>query len=116
LAAWAVLLCACGGGDGGVTCTPPPTISSTPPTVASVGQQYGDVVQALYVCGFLPFPCGDFNLVISPPGTQVDMALKYIYWTPTSEQANTDVRFRITVGPDACGDSTSQSWTVRVLP
>jgi hypothetical protein len=116
LAAWAVLLCACGGGDGGVTCTPPPTISSTPPTVASVGQQYGYVVQALYVCGFLPFPCGDFNLVISPPGTQVDMALKYIYWTPTSEQANTDVRFRITVGPDACGDSTSQSWTVRVLP
>lgn len=115
MAAASLLLSACGGGgESGVTCTPPPTISSTPPT--TVSQQYGYVVQALYVCGLLPLPCGDFTLVVSPPGTRVDMALKYIDWTPTSEHADTDVRFKITVGPDACGDSTSQSWTVRVLP
>jgi hypothetical protein len=71
-------------------------------------------VDALYVCGF--WQCGDFHVIQAPPGTGTDMAYKYLSWTPTPAQTNANVPFAISVGPDSCGDSASQSWTVHVLP
>jgi hypothetical protein len=98
------------GGKGDVSCTPPPQITSSPPTEATVGQQYIYYVDSLYNCFF--WVCKGVVGVQLPPGAVLDYSI--ITWTPSADYANTDVRFEIATERDACGDSVTQSWYVHV--
>lgn len=104
-----------GGDSGGVTCTPPPEITSSPPTVATVGQQYVYVVDARYLCGMWNI-CNNVVGVQMPGGASIDPFSDAIVWTPDESQANLNVRFTITTEKDDCGHVARQSWTVHVFP
>ena len=110
----AVLVAGCGGGGGGgISCEPGPTISSTPPTVATVGVQYTYVVTGQYLCGLaLCFSIEGVNL--PSDATVINASAKYVLWTPTADDAGRDVSFSIATPPDSCGDRATQSWTVHV--
>ncbi|MGC2165800.1 MAG: Ig-like domain-containing protein [Gallionella sp.] len=105
----------CGGSRLDVTCSPSPQFNSTPPTTATVGQQYNYVVHAVHECGLLPFTCANFYVVQAPSGTS-DGSPQNIAWIPSADQVDHDVHFAIATVPDYCGNSTTQSWNVRVLP
>jgi hypothetical protein len=72
-------------------------------------------VTAIHECG-LGFVCGDFYAVELPSGAAVSMSPKLITWTPSADQANKNVPFKIATAPDYCGNSATQSWTVFVSP
>jgi alpha-tubulin suppressor-like RCC1 family protein len=113
-----LLLHGCGvHGDYGMTCSPVPQITSTPPTQATAGQLYTYVIDARHECGsIVPFVCKDVNILEMPPGADFTPYDNLITWTPSASQANSNVRFSIATVPDACGNSATQSWTVHVLP
>lgn len=109
----AVLSVSCGGGGGDGfgpdSCSDTPRINSTPTTTATVGQQYGYVVD-WYHC----LLCTTILPVRLPPGAIVIGS--GIYWTPSANDINRDVSFAISTPSNACGDSATQSWTVTVHP
>jgi N-acetylneuraminic acid mutarotase len=113
-------LSSCGGGgsdDRGELCGPAPRIASTPPTVATAGRDYRYHVEAAYSCFifiFFPVPamCSAVDAVQVPAGASVFGAT--VDWTPTANQANSDVRFVIATSFDRCDDKATQTWTVRV--
>ena len=112
-----LLVSGCGSGDDSSTqCSPSPQITSTPPTSATVGQQYVYTVMAPHECGLLPSTCYDFDALKLPPGAAVDLIAKAIIWTPAAGQANTSVPFEIATVPDYCGNRVTQSWSVFVSP
>jgi hypothetical protein len=118
IVAWlALLLVACGGGgdDGSASCSPAPSINSTPPTSAGVGEQYHYFVEWTVAC--IPFitSCG-FELVQAPPGAGVDPIRRAVYWTPSPSDANSAVTFAIATSSDLCGHRATQSWIVIVSP
>jgi hypothetical protein len=114
LVAWlAVLLVACGGGDDSPTCSPAPSINSTPPTSAKVGAQYEYHVDFTLAC-FI-FNCG-FELVQAPPGAVVSPRSSSVFWTPAPSDANSAVTFAIATFSDLCGHRATQSWIVIVSP
>ena len=104
-----------GGGGGDISCTPPPQINSSPPTQATVGQQYVYDVDAAYLCGMWSI-CNNIVGVQLPAGATIDDFYDAIIWTPTDEHANQDVGFVIATEQDDCGDAARQSWTVHVSP
>jgi hypothetical protein len=118
LSALLALLSACGGGEGGIfdSCTPPPSISSTPQSTATVGQEYVYGIHAIHLCGgIIPFPCRNVDALRLPAGaTFSDTQAPYILWTPSPSQANSNAAFEIATKPDSCGDRVTQSWTVYV--
>ena len=101
LAAYLVLLLvACGGGgDGGSssTCSPAPSINSTPPSSATAGVQYHYRVEWTVACIAFFTDCG-FALVQAP------------------SDANAAVTFAIATATDPCGHRATQSWIVIVSP
>ena len=112
-----LFLLSCGGerdGDGGTSCSPPPQITSTPPTQATVGQLYSYFIVARHECGFLPFVCSSVFVSQMPAGASFSGA--FISWKPSHSQANTVAAFSAATVPDFCGNSVTQSWSVRVLP
>jgi hypothetical protein len=119
-----VLLSACGGGGGdddrGFLCptnNPEPKITSSPPTQATVGQEYRYVAELSYSCLLLIVPgiCGaPAEPVQLPPGAQV--ASRVVIWTPSASDANKNVPFTIQTPADLCGERARQSWTVSVSP
>lgn len=112
-----VLAASCGGGgdDGGsgATCTPSPSIDSTPPTQATVGVQYRYHVQFTMFC--IPFftACG-VDLVRGPTGAGIDPIRVAVFWDPSSADAGTSQQFTIATKSDPCGNRATQSWTVSV--
>lgn len=112
-----VVVTTCGGwGDDGYECTatPAPSITSYPPTEATVGVQYRYYVKAQYAC--FPFVCNSIDGVRLPPGAVIDDYYDSITWTPSQDQANKDVLLIIATEPDSCGNRARQSWTVHVFP
>ena len=111
----AALLVACGGGGGGdgASCSPAPAITSTPPTSATVNQQYQYQVDFTLACLF--FGCG-FELLTAPPGAGIDNIRSAVFWTPDASQANRSVQFTIATFNDLCGHRATQSWLVLVSP
>jgi hypothetical protein len=106
------LLAACGGGDdSNVTCSPSPSINSTPPTGAIVGQQYRYDVQFTLAC--IPFvtPCG-LDLLQAAPGA--GLSGRTVFWTPAAADAGTSPQFTIATKSDPCGNRATQSWSVFV--
>lgn len=103
--------CRSGGGD--LTCVPAPSIASSPPASATVGQQYTYTVRASYVCGMFSL-CGDIVAVELPPGANADA--RSVAWTPSVDQSGGDFHFTIATPKDDCGDQATQSWTVHVNP
>jgi hypothetical protein len=117
LAFGVLALTSCGGGGDGITtvCSPAPSISSSPPTSATVGQQYRYVIAAAHECGtFLPMVCSDVQAQLLPAGATLYEGPPYITWIPSASQANSNVSFRVATAADACGNQASQAWTVRV--
>ena len=116
VASLAALLVACGGGGGddSPTCTPAPSINSTPPTTARVGEQYRYQVDFTLACIPL-FTCG-FELVQAPPGTFVSPSTSSVFWTPAPSDANRAVTLAIATFGDLCGHRATQSWIVIVSP
>ncbi len=98
-----------------MTCDPPPQITSSPPTEATVGQRYVYYVSAASLCGLWTV-CNNVVGVELPDGATIDLFYDSIEWTPPPEQANRDIGFEITTEPDTCGDVARQSWTVHVNP
>lgn len=86
----------------------PPVITSTPPTVATVGNLYTYAVTA-------SDPDGDalaFALDAAPPGMAVDAVSGVLEWTPGSDQTGSHgVIVRVT---DASGQAATQSFSVSV--
>ena len=112
-------LAACGGGGGSggggaVSCSPRPSITSTPPTTATVGQQYRYHARAQYAC--IPFltHCGGIDGVQLPADAGIDNTRAAVFWTPSPSHANTIVGLAIATKPDPCGDRATQSWSVTV--
>lgn len=104
-----ITLASCGGGgdgdDDGAYCSPAPRITSVPPTVATVGQQYSYRPVATFLCTtelpfFSPVSCSPF--------------MGSVDWIPAANQLNTNVPFQFETPPDICGRRATQSWTVRV--
>ena len=110
-----VLLAACGGGggdDSSASCSPAPSVNSTPPTSVRVGDQYQYRVEYTLACVLF---CG-FDLVQAPPGAGVDNIRSAVYWTPGPADANRAVTFAIATETDLCGHRATQSWIVIVTP
>ena len=109
------LVAACGGGgdDGGSSCSPAPSINSTPPTTVRVGDQYHYFVEFTLAC--IPFTCG-VELVQAPPGAGIDNIRGAVFWTPTAADANRAVTFAIATSSDLCGHRATQTWIVIVSP
>lgn len=105
------LLGGCGGG-GGVSCTPAPTITSSPPTTATAGYPYVYVVNAQWNC--LLGICNSIDGITLPEGAIVDDYYDTITWAPSSALIGQRVYFNIATEPDFCGDSATQSWYVIV--
>ncbi len=101
------------GSKGDMACTPPPQITSSPPTEAIVGQLYVYYAKASYLCGMWDI-CNNIVALQLPPGAGIDEYYDAVLWTPGQDQANKDVAFAIATMPDDCGDSARQSWTVHV--
>jgi Kelch motif len=101
---------ACGGSGDSINCSPAPKITSAPPTNVTVGYSYNYLVNASYTC--IPFTCHNIVALILPAGAHCDGYS--IWWTPTADQANKDLNFKIATAPDTCGDSAIQFWTVHV--
>lgn len=108
----ALVGCAPPGGEGSLECTPSPTITSTPPTVATVGQVYAYHATGYFNC-FLTI-CFGIEGERLPPGATVSSP--NLTWTPAADQAGHSYSFRIRTEADACGDTVSQGWTVEVYP
>ena len=106
-----MLLTGCGGG--GITCevSRSPSISSSPPTTATIGYTYRYYVDASYTC--FPFVCGGVDSVSLPPGATLSYGT--VYWTPTDAYLNQSVHFSVATKPDSCGSRATQSWNVRVI-
>jgi len=120
---WGALLAViagCGGSGGHWYdgCSPAPSISSTPDTVAYVGKPYVYGITAFHLCdALIPFPCANVDAIRVPAGaTFSDTQAPYILWTPSLSQANTYAAFEIATKTDACGGRATQSWTVYVVP
>src|SRR5688572_16411309 len=104
------------GGGGGASCSPAPSISSDPPTAATVGQQYRYHPTVRYVC--IPFltACGGIDGVQLPAGAGINPTPAAVFWTPAPSHANATVGVTIATKPDPCGNRASQSWTISVAP
>ena len=117
-----VVAAGCGGGGdgGGLLCptnNPPPRISGSPPSVATVGQQYRYTADLSYSCliFIVPAICGaPAEAAQLPPGAQV--ASRTVLWTPSASDVNRNVSFAIQTPADLCGGRARQSWTVTVHP
>ena len=113
-----VMVIGCGGSGGNdvvETCSPRPSISSTPPTIAVVGQQYRYVINAVHQCGFV-LTCDDVNALRLPALALLNNPPPFITWTPSASQVNTDAPFAIATVPDDCGNRVTQTWIVHVSP
>ena len=113
-----VLLCfglsACGGGggnDSSCTANPPPTINGFPPVAATAGVEYRAPLDASYNCLFV-FICDALDIIQAPRGAAASH--DFVYWTPSSGQANQSFQFTVATQADSCGNTASKSWTVRV--
>ncbi|MGH3373021.1 MAG: prealbumin-like fold domain-containing protein, partial [Nocardioidaceae bacterium] len=84
---------------------PPPTITSTPPTEATVGQKY------TYAAGATGSQPITWNLLSPPPGMTVNSATGLVQWTPTAAGG-----FGVTLGASNAGGSATQTWTISVAP
>jgi hypothetical protein len=104
--------CGGGGGDLGCSASPSPSISSTPPTMAVVGQNYTYSVDAQYNCWIAV--CGAIQAQLLPAGASASSW--GVSWTPSRSQANGNFNFKIATMPDPCGHQATQSWTVHVSP
>jgi hypothetical protein len=82
-----------------------PTIISTPPTQATVGEQYTYQASA---SGSQPIT---WTLLSPPAGMTVDPTTGLVSWTPA-----TAGDFVVTLGASNAAGSTSQSWSIRVNP
>src|SRR4051812_14846435 len=95
-----LLLAGCSGGGGGggsgKSCSPAPSITSTPPTEATVGVQYFYVVRQVKFC---ILDCGGVVPGTMPPGAVVD-SRDVILWTPAASQSGSTVQFKISTAPD----------------
>ena len=108
-----VLAAGCGGGDDdGATCSPSPRFNSTPPTTATVGQQYRYDVDFTMACVPFVIPCS-FELIQGPPGAGVTSP-GVVFWTPGQADAGMSRQFTIQTRADLCGDRATQSWSVSV--
>jgi hypothetical protein len=112
----AAMLGACGGGGGGdgASCSPAPSINSTPPTNAAVNQQYRYQVNFTLAC--IPLLSCGFELLQGPAGAGIDARDGIVFWTPAASDANHSVQFTIGTFNDLCGHRATQSWLVLVSP
>jgi hypothetical protein len=110
-----IFVIGCGSEEDGLTCTPPPQITSLPPAQATAGQSYVYEVDAHYLCGMWNI-CNNIVGLQLPAGAIIDDYYDTIYWTPGQDHANKDIPFAIATRNDDCGDRATQSWTVHVSP
>jgi hypothetical protein len=86
----------------------PPTITSKPPTIATLGQLYHYNVTATD-------PDGDpvlYNLVSGPAGMSIDASLGALRWTPTAEQLGS--QNVVVQAEDSLSATTEQEFTIDV--
>jgi hypothetical protein len=101
-----------GGGDGGFSCSvPAPTLTGSPPSVATVGVQYVANFDASYRC-LLIFTCDAVDVVVGPAGSQ--SAHDTVFWIPAPSQVGGH-NFRIQTEPDTCGRTVAREWGVTVF-